>query len=563
MLGRTDLWLTRAAGLVLLALLVAWPGPPVLDDRPGPGAALADDDDPDDDGPDDDGSDDSGPSAGGGSSGGGASSGGGSSGGGASSGGGSGGGGAPSGGGSGAATGGSSGGGPSTAGGSTGGSSSSTGGGTPTGGVSGGGSVGSSAGGTGGSGTAGAGAGSHGDGGGASAGGGGRGGGAARGDPSADREDRPTLAGSGALGWLLERLRGITSAGGGDRFRPGEILAIDLSAEARARLLRAGFTAGERRRLATLGVTVTRLGPPPGRTLTEALELARAADPATVFDLNHLYDRLSCAGCWVEAAASLRLEPRACRGGLRIGLLDTAVDRGHPTLTRARIVSRRMVPAETPEADPGHGTAIASLLVGAPPAMGLLPGAELRVAAIFARGGPAGAEADALALAAGLDWLVGDRVPVVNASLAGPANRLIELAVYLAGRRGTVIVAAAGNGGPGAPPAFPAAYDGVVAVTAVDAALRPWRAANRGSYVAFAAPGVDLPTALPGGGLGPASGTSFAAPFVAAALAQAAGPRGDVRRGLARLAGAARDLGSPGRDPVFGHGLVQAVGCRS
>ncbi len=208
---------------------------------------------------------------------------------------------------------------------------------------------------------------------------------------------------------------------------------------------------------------------------------------------------------------------------------------------------------------PDHGTAVASLLVGTP--IGLLPEAELLVAEIFGRGSAA-AEADALALASGLDWLVQGGVRIVDASLAGPANRLVELAVYSAGRRGVVLVAAAGNGGPAAPPAYPAAIDGVIAVTAVDQRLEPWRKANRGAYIVFAAPGVDVPVAAPGGGLRPASGTSFAAPFVTAALAATAAGR-DLRAAFTILAAKARDLGAPGPDPVFGHGLVQAVGCRS
>lgn len=83
------------------------------------------------------------------------------------------------------------------------------------------------------------------------------------------------------------------------------ILAADLSAEARGRLVRRGFEVRDQRRLASLGITVTRLSPPPDRVLPEALELARSSDPATVFDLNHLYHGLLCEGCWTTAAALL------------------------------------------------------------------------------------------------------------------------------------------------------------------------------------------------------------------------------------------------------------------
>jgi subtilisin family serine protease len=256
----------------------------------------------------------------------------------------------------------------------------------------------------------------------------------------------------------------------------------------------------------------------------------------------------------------LQHEPRRCRARARLGLLDTAVDGSHPLLARARLRVRGFVPPGAAPAPADHGTAVASILVGAPP-LGLLPEAELFAAEIFTagRGGP---EADALALSTGLDWLLQNRVGVIDASLAGPADRLVELAVFLARRRGAVLVAAAGNGGPAAPPADPAAYEGVVAVTAVDRELAPWRRANRGSHVALVGPGVDLPVAAIGGGVRPASGTSFAAPFVTAALAAAAGER-DPRAAVALLASKAEDPGPPGRDPIFGYGLVQSVGCRS
>ncbi|MCS6779409.1 MAG: S8 family serine peptidase [Geminicoccaceae bacterium] len=385
-------------------------------------------------------------------------------------------------------------------------------------------------------------------------------------DRDEDRSERSGRSGReedghSGLARLRDLLFGRTdpSADREDRFRPGEILAVDLSAEGRRRLVRQGFEVLDQRRLATLGITVTRLAPPSDRPLLEALALARASDPATVFDLNHLYRGLLCEGCWATAGAALRFEAPRCGTRQRIGLLDGAVDTGHPALARKRIRSRSFVAPGIAASAPEHGTAVASLLVGSP--MGLVPEAELLVAEVLGRGS-AGAEADSLALASGLDWLSQSGARIVNASLAGPANRSVELAVYFVQRRGAVLVAAAGNGGPAAPPAYPAAFEGVVAVTADDQRLEPWRKANRGAYIAFAAPGVDVPVAVPGGGLRPASGTYFAAPFVTATLAAAAGGR-DPRAALVLLVGKARDLGSPGRDPVFGYGLVQAVGCRS
>jgi minor extracellular protease Epr len=103
----------------------------------------------------------------------------------------------------------------------------------------------------------------------------------------------------------------------------------------------------------------------------------------------------------------------------------------------------------------------------------------------------------------------------------------------------------------------------VIAVAAVDARGRPYASNNRGSYIEIAAPGVDIWAAHVSGGEAFWTGTSFAVPFVTAAIAR------EVSRGTVRnindarhfLAASARDLGARGRDPVYGHGLLQARSC--
>ena len=148
------------------------------------------------------------------------------------------------------------------------------------------------------------------------------------------------------------------------------------------------------------------------------------------------------------------------------------------------------------------------------------------------------------------------RVPVVNVSLVGPSNATLAHVVAALLARGHIVVAAVGNDGPAAPPLYPASYPGVVGVTAVDARDRVLPEAARGPQVAFAAPGADLAVAANGTeGYAPARGTSFAAPIVAGLLAST-GVRGEAA--VAQLARAAVDLGPPGRDPIYGYGLVGA-----
>jgi subtilisin family serine protease len=141
------------------------------------------------------------------------------------------------------------------------------------------------------------------------------------------------------------------------------------------------------------------------------------------------------------------------------------------------------------------------------------------------------------------------RVPVINISLVGPDNPLLRRAVSAMLARGHIVVAAAGNDGPAAPPLFPAAYDGVIGVAAVDAKLRPLPESASGPHVDFCAPGVVDARRR---------GTSFAAPIVAAAAADLlAAESTQANAGIAaRLARDARDVGRPGADRRCGAGVV-------
>ncbi|MEO7635191.1 MAG: S8 family serine peptidase, partial [Sphingomicrobium sp.] len=125
-----------------------------------------------------------------------------------------------------------------------------------------------------------------------------------------------------------------------------------------------------------------------------------------------------------------------------------------------------------------------------------------------------------------------------------------------------LVVASAGNGGPAAAPAYPAALRHVVAVTAVDQANRIYRYANQGAYIVVAAPGVREPGAAASGGYKLYSGTSFAAPHISAWLARCLGGRKSQTLAAAtqcrkQLTAAARDTGAPGVDPVYGSGVVR------
>jgi len=346
---------------------------------------------------------------------------------------------------------------------------------------------------------------------------------------------------------------------------PGELVVVSANVEeARALAQQAGalgYSVKRRRVLKGLGLVVSVLRLPEGTTVAEALRNLRAAAPKVWIDANHRYrlQGADAAKTYGRELIEWGVPSSSCGAGRRIGLVDTPVDRKQPALRGQAVTVHDVLPAGVPRAPADHGTAVAALLVGRhrPVATaGLVPGAHLYAAAVFRRRGDQ-LDTTAEDVVAALDWLVRQHVRVINLSLGGPRNLILEAAVRRVEDLGIVVVAAAGNGGPGGKPVYPAAQQGVVAVTAVDADRKPYEHANRGAYIAFAAPGVDVWVARPGSGGVFVSGTSYAAPFVTAAIARMGG---QPRTAVTVLAKKAEDLGKPGRDPVFGWGLIRLGG---
>jgi hypothetical protein len=334
----------------------------------------------------------------------------------------------------------------------------------------------------------------------------------------------------------------------------GEVLAVGVDDATVRRLRQAGFKVRAQGVLAGLGIDSLTLGVPRGLSAAEALRRLRELDPAGQYDFNHLYQESGAAGALATAA---KASTAAVDGrGLRIGLVDGSVAPRTPVLARARLVQQTFA-AGGPQAT-AHATAVASLIAGAEgPFRGAAPGAALYVADVYGST-PTGGSAEAVAR--GLAWLAQAKVPVINISLVGPPNLLLKAAVDALIARGHLVVAAVGNDGPAAPPLYPAAWAGVVAVTGVDARRNVLPEAGRGSHVDFAAPGSDMAAAALGGGFVGVRGTSFAAPIAAGRLALllTAPDRTGAARAVAALGDQAVDLGAAGPDPIYGRGLVGA-----
>jgi subtilisin family serine protease len=349
-----------------------------------------------------------------------------------------------------------------------------------------------------------------------------------------------------------------------------EIVSFDPSDAALDRAREAGFQVARERVLEGLDSRVVVLRAPEGMTTRRALTRMRQLDPRGAYDYNHVYlesgvgaDARVAAGA---AAGASRREvlrvavvsesaaaPTLTGGSFKVGLIDGGVDVSHPVFKATAIHQYGCDGKSVPSA---HGTAVASLLVGkADPFTGAAPGAELFAADVYCglgTGGAADAVVDAIA------WIARQRVAVINVSLVGPKNVLLENVVRLVIARGHIVVAAVGYDGPAAAPLYPASYPDVVGVTAVDARRKVLLEACRGKQVKFAAPGADMAAAELSPTFAVVRGTSFAAPIVAGLLAASLHEpnREAAVKAIETLSTQAVDLGSRGADKTYGAGLV-------
>lgn len=344
------------------------------------------------------------------------------------------------------------------------------------------------------------------------------------------------------------------------QYEEGEILVANPPRNFEPNVRQLGFQIIEKVSLRSLDTEIFRLRIPRGAAVPAAVRDLQRRFPGLVIDANHLVNSQSAKATPEVQARDVigwRAVAPTCGRGVKIGIIDGAVDVKHPALVGQGIDYRSF---HDPKYRPGsidHGTAIAGTLIGRDVWGGIIPAAELKAANIFQLNDRGKVSANIFALVRAVDWMAQERVHVLNVSVAGSHNRVLRQVLDKAHQRGLIMVAAAGNNGREAKPAYPAAYEQVIAVTAIDGRRRVYKHANQGAYIDFAAPGVRVWTAVPGGGRFK-SGTSFAAPYVSALVGL------QVARGRARSPSTARDilrrhtvdLGAPGRDNVFGWGLI-------
>jgi len=327
------------------------------------------------------------------------------------------------------------------------------------------------------------------------------------------------------------------------------------------------------------GVTMTRWRIPDRRSVPTVIRSLRSESIVLAVQPNFLYQARQAPGDQPAAAAASAPQP----GGLGeqyasaklrlaqahelatgekvlVAVIDSGIDASHPELAGAIAESFDALGSE--EKVHAHGTAVAGAIVAHAQLTGAAPQARILAARAFDAKDRA-AEATTYTIDKALDWAVSRGARIVNMSFTGPRDPAMEQRLAKAAKQGIILIAAAGNDGPKAPAAYPAAYPGVIAVTATDIDDKLFKNANRGSHIAVAAPGVDLLLPAPADGYQMTTGTSFAAAEVSGIAALMLerkpdlGPDG-VRKALMATARVLGPRPKNGVDPQFGAGLVDA-----
>ncbi|MCZ8530947.1 S8 family serine peptidase [Alteromonas sp. PRIM-21] len=277
-------------------------------------------------------------------------------------------------------------------------------------------------------------------------------------------------------------------------------------------------------------------------------------------------------------ASSQKFE--SCLIPLRIGMVDTHVVPTHPMLSHISLTQASFIVGQSQKSEPSkdsnmsregdgkvigqpmsqentvafssdHGTAVASLLAASLP-----ESSQVFNASVFYSRNSVSQGATLMSLIEGLNYLASQQVDAINMSLAGPDNPILARVIKQLDRNGIQIIAAVGNEGPASLPLYPAAYPETLGITAVDKLHEIYRWANQGDYVDFAAFGVSVDAAHPSGKTVRQTGTSMASPRATALYACFFRTEQQRHAALLKMKKIALDAGNPGRDKVFGFGVL-------
>ncbi|KQQ82667.1 MULTISPECIES: S8 family serine peptidase [Micrococcaceae] len=277
--------------------------------------------------------------------------------------------------------------------------------------------------------------------------------------------------------------------------------------------------------------------------------------------------------------------------GVKVAVIDSGVDAQHPDLKGAVVGGYDASGAGQPDGQksvgskPEHGTLVATMLAGrghqpataspkpSPGAgtqgpdgiVGVAPEAEiLSVSTWLGSTNPSG-KSDQDQIPEAVRWAVDNGAKVINISLGSTTPQWPQswdAAFLYAEQKDVVIVAAAGNRvGGNIQVGAPATIPGVLTVAGLDRKnTASVDASSQGISIGVAAPAEDLLGGLPGGGYAEWAGTSGSTPIVSgvAALIRSKWPSMSAEQVINRIVTTAKDAGVPGKDPLYGYGILNA-----
>jgi serine protease len=250
--------------------------------------------------------------------------------------------------------------------------------------------------------------------------------------------------------------------------------------------------------------------------------------------------------------------------GVTVAVIDSGVDATHADLAGQVLPGLDLVdPNDDGDTDlVGHGTTVAAIIAGrsddSAGVVGIAPKAKILPVRVLDE---QNRYSDAMIVAKGVRWAVDHGARVINLSLGGNgSSAALGAALDYAFAKDVVVVACTGNTSASTTSEvwYPAREPGVIAVAGMEKdGTELWSGSITGPQTVVTAPATQIVGARPGG-YWRVQGTSFAAPMVSAtaALIRSRWPTMSAAEVINRIIRTAKDLGAPGRDPVYGFGMV-------
>ncbi|MEV7606988.1 S8 family serine peptidase [Paenarthrobacter sp. NPDC089322] len=301
---------------------------------------------------------------------------------------------------------------------------------------------------------------------------------------------------------------------------------------------------------------------------------------------------------WLKEAGITNAWQVSKGAGVKVAVIDSGIDGEHPDLKGVVVGGTDVSGAGAPNgqksigAKTEHGTLVATMLAGrghttptaspsasaapvvpttVPPAggpdgiVGVAPEAQILAVSTWLGSPNPGGKTDQEQIPDAVRWAVDNGAKVINISLGSTSPvwpQSWDAAFLYAEQKDVVIVAAAGNRvGGNVQVGAPATIPGVLTVAGLDGEGRASvDSSSQGISIGVAAPAENLVGGVPGGGYAEWAGTSGAAPIVSgvAALIRAKWPELSASEVINRIVSTAEDAGAPGKDPLYGYGILNA-----